>query len=181
MAPWVFAAPAIGFALLPSVVGAEHASDGIALTATITMLCALAGVLVQPLARRLDTSGRSNLAAITGLLVVTAGLALAALTAHAHETWLLVPSAIILGAAYGLCLVAGLVEIQRLAGQRAVGGLTAIFYSVSYLGFAAPYLLALAAHLASDTILLTITAALALCAAALIARQSAGYGGARRA
>jgi MFS family permease len=32
-APWVFAAPAIAFALLPSVVGADRASDGVALTA----------------------------------------------------------------------------------------------------------------------------------------------------
>lgn len=38
MAPWVFAAPAIAFALLPSVVGAQHAADGIAVTAAITSL-----------------------------------------------------------------------------------------------------------------------------------------------
>ena len=46
MAPWVFAAPAIAFALLPSVVGAAHAEDGAAVTAAITALCALAGVLI---------------------------------------------------------------------------------------------------------------------------------------
>jgi hypothetical protein len=28
MAPWVFAAPAVAFALLPSVVGANHAPTG---------------------------------------------------------------------------------------------------------------------------------------------------------
>ncbi|HEY1567136.1 MAG TPA: MFS transporter, partial [Solirubrobacteraceae bacterium] len=33
MAPWVFAAPAVAFALLPTVVGAANATDGIALTA----------------------------------------------------------------------------------------------------------------------------------------------------
>src|SRR4029077_405680 len=37
MAPWVFAAPAVAFALLPSVVGAAHATDGIALTAVVAM------------------------------------------------------------------------------------------------------------------------------------------------
>jgi MFS family permease len=35
MAPWVFAAPAIAVALLPNVVGANHAADGIALVATV--------------------------------------------------------------------------------------------------------------------------------------------------
>jgi hypothetical protein len=44
---------------------------------------------------------------------------------------------------------------------------------MSYLGFAAPYLLSLAAHLAGYPILLTITAALALDTAALVTRRSA--------
>jgi MFS family permease len=173
MAPWVFAAPAIAFALLPSVVGADQASDGIALTAAITSLCAVAGVLVQPLARRLDTGAQDNRVATTGLLVLVAGLALGAVTAQAGHAWLLVPSAIVLGSAYGLCLVAGLVEIQRIADQRALAGLTAAYYALTYLGFAAPYLLALGAHLASYSTLLIATAALALGTAAIVSRRSA--------
>jgi MFS family permease len=179
MAPWVFAAPAIAFALLPSVVGADHATDGIALTASITMLCALAGVLVQPLARRLDAHGASNRAATTGLLVLVAGLAIGAATAQAHETWLLVPSSIVLGCAYGLCLVAGLVEIQRLADPGSLAGLTATYYALSYLGFAAPYLISLGAHVASYSTLLAIAAALALVTAAVVTRQRVPSSGAR--
>jgi MFS family permease len=174
MAPWVFAAPAIAFALLPSVVGAGHATDGIALTATITALCALAGVLIQPLARRLDTRSRRNRAAITGLLVLAAGLVLGAVTAQAQQVWLLVPCAIVLGSAYGLCLVAGLVEIHRLADDRTLAGLTATYYALTYLGFAAPYLIVLAAQVASYAILLTVAAALALGTAALITRGDTG-------
>ncbi len=173
MAPWVFVAPAVAFALLPSVVGAEHATDGIALTAAITALCALAGVLVQPLARRLDAGGRGNRAATAGLLVIVAGLVLAAVTAHAGQPWLLAPCAIVLGSGYGLCLVAGLVEIQRIAGPRALGGLTAMYYTLCYLGFAAPSLIVLAAHLASYALLLVIVAALALGTAALVTRAAA--------
>src|SRR6185312_8000829 len=37
-APWVFAAPAIAFALLPAVVGADHAADGTAFVAAVTAL-----------------------------------------------------------------------------------------------------------------------------------------------
>jgi MFS family permease len=175
MAPWVFAAPAIAFALLPSVVGADHAIDGIALVAAITTLTAVAGVLIQPLARRLEVRAASNRAGITGLLVLAGGLALAAATAQAQRDWLLVPCAVVLGCAYGLCLVAGLIEVQRIADNHALARLTAAYYALTYLGFAAPYLLALAAHLASYSLLLLITAALALATAGLVARHSARH------
>jgi hypothetical protein len=170
LAPWVFAAPAIAFALLPSVVGAAHAANGIALSAAVTALTALCGVLVQPLARRLDARGRGNRAATAGLLVLTAALLLGAVTAADRQVWLLIPCAIVFGGAYGLCLVAGLVEVQRIAGPHALGGLTAAFYMIAYLGFAVPSLLVLAAHLASYAILLTLTAALALVTAGVVTR-----------
>jgi MFS family permease len=163
-APWVFAAPAIAFALLPAVVGADHATDGTAFVAAITALTAFSGVLVQPLARRLE-----HLAGVGGLLVLAAGLALAAVTAEAQLIWLLVPCAIVLGCAYGLCLVAGLVEVQRLASGHDLARLTASFYAFTYIGFAAPYALALGAHVAGYDVLLTSTAALALATAAVVA------------
>jgi len=170
MAPWVFATPAIAFALLPSVVEAGSATAGIALVAVVTSLTAFAGVLIQPLARRLDADAHRNRAAIVGLLVGAAALGLAAITAQTEAIWLLVPCAILFGSAYGLCLVAGLVEVGRLADKDALAGLTAAYYALTYLGFAAPYLFALAAHLASYPTLLTITAALALATAAIVSR-----------
>jgi MFS family permease len=162
MAPWVFAAPAIAFALLPSVVGAEHAPDGTAVVAAVTALCALTGVAVQPLARRLDAQARRDWAAPVGLAVLATGLALGAATTAMDRLWLLLPCAVVLGAAYGLCLVAGLVQVQRLAPADGLAQLTAVYYLVTYTGFAAPYLLALGAHLASYSTLLLITAGLAL-------------------
>ena len=63
-------------------------------------------------------------------------------------------------------------EIQRLADQGALARLTAAYYALTYLGFAAPYLLALGARLTSYSILLTITAALALSTAAYATRRS---------
>ena len=164
------AAPAIAFALLPAVVGADDTADGIALTAAITALCALAGVLVQPVARRLDAGERPSGAATTGLVVLVAGLLLAAVTTLTGQAWLLVPTAIVLGSAYGLCLVAGLVEIQRLADGQARAGMTAAYYTLTYLGFGAPYLLAIATHVARYPILLSIAALLALATAAHITR-----------
>jgi hypothetical protein len=173
MAPWVFAAPAVAFALLPSVVGAERATDGIGLVAAITALCAVAGVLIQPLAHRLEGRARHNRAATTGLLVLVVGLGLGAVAAWAHQSWLLVPCAIVLGSAYGLCLVAGLIEVQRLADKDALASMTAAYYTLTYLGFAVPYLLTLGAHVLSYPALLLITGALALATASLVRLRSA--------
>jgi hypothetical protein len=52
-------------------------SNGIALTAAIAALCALAGILAQPLARWLDLRPGRNRAAAAGLLVLAAELVLA--------------------------------------------------------------------------------------------------------
>jgi predicted MFS family arabinose efflux permease len=167
LAPWVFAAPAIAFAFLPSVVGAGEAADGIALTAAITALCALAGVLIQPVARRLTGS-----AGAIGLVVLAGGLALGAVAAQTRSIWLLLPCAIVLGCAYGLGLVAGLAEVQRIADPAAAGALTAVFYALCYLGFAAPFVLTLGAGLAPYPTLLSIGAALALGTALVITRAT---------
>lgn len=175
-APWVFTAPAIAFALLPSVVGAERVAHGVALTAVVTSLCALAGVLVQPLARRVAGDGGARVT-VAGLLVLVGGLVLAAVTARAGEVWLLVPCALVLGAAYGLCLVGGLAEVQGLADPRSLASMTASYYLLTYLGFAAPFALSLAAHVVSYTTLLAGAALLALATAGLVAvRISSGAG-----
>jgi MFS family permease len=180
MAPWVFAAPAIAFALLPSVVGADRLPDGIALTAAITALTALAGVFIQPFARRLDRHGTGSRAALAGLLALAVGLVLGAITSEAQQAWLLVPCAVVLGCAYGLCLVAGLIEVQRIAEPRALARLTAAFYALTYVGFAAPFVLALAAHLVSYSVLLLVAAAISLLTAVVVTRgatrvSSTGY------
>ena len=172
MAPWVFAAPAVAFALLPSVLGANHATDGVALTAAITALVALAGVLIQPVARRLEARAGGVNAGTVGLGVVCAGLVLSAGAAQAGQIWMLVPCGLVLGAAYGLILVAGLLEVQRLAQDGGLAGLTAAFYVLTYLGFAAPYLLALASHAVGYPLLLTVTAALAAVTAMLVQRNT---------
>jgi MFS family permease len=172
MAPWVFAAPAISFALMPSVVGAGHVRDAIAVAAVVTTVTALSAVLVQPLARRLELRAAGNAAGVVGLAVLCAGLLLAAVTAHEQQVWLLLPGAVVFGSAMGLCLVAGLIEVQRLAVAGGQGGLTAVFYALTYAGFAAPFLLALAAPAAGYPLLLSLTAALALATAALVAHAS---------
>ena len=52
-------------------------------------------------------------------------------------------AAAVLGAGYGLLLVSGLQEVQRIAGPSGLAGLTAVYYSFTYLGFFVPAILAL--------------------------------------
>jgi MFS family permease len=172
LALWVFAAPAIAFALLPSVVGAAHAADGVALSAAVTTTTALAGVVIQPLARLLDERRRAIPTGVIGLLVLGVGLALAALTADMREIWLLIPCALLLGASYGLCLIAGLLEVQRLAPQQSLAQLTGIYYSIAYVGFGTPYLLALASVVVGYPLLLLASAGLVSMTAAWTQRAS---------
>lgn len=64
-------------------------------------------------------------------------------------------------------------EVQRLASPGHLAHLTAIYYTVTYLGFAAPYILALASHLAGYPVLLAVTAGLALLTVPVIRRPLA--------
>ncbi len=142
LAPWVFGAPAVALAVLPGVVASSVgplATVFAGVTAGLTLGC---GVLVQPLARRL---GRRNplVVAGVGVLVVAAGMALAALVAVTRSPALVLLAAPVLGSGYGLCLVFGLTEVGRIADRGELAGLSAVFYALTYVGFAAPYVIAL--------------------------------------
>jgi hypothetical protein len=173
LAPWAFAAPVIAFALLPAVTGVAQRDHGVILAAAITAITALSGAAVQPVARRLGLP--SVVLAGTGLVALAAGLGLGVATLDGPEDWLLVPTGLVLGCAYGLCLVAGLIEVQRLATARELAGATSVYYALTYLGFAAPYLLTRAHAVASYPTLLTLVAGLALATAVTIAVQNARH------
>jgi len=72
----------------------------------------------------------------------------------------------------GLCLVAGLLEVQRLAPQGGLGVLTSAYYALTYLGFAAPYLMTLASRATSYVMLLVIASGLAVLTAGVVTRGS---------
>ena len=59
-----------------------------------------------------------------------------------------------LGAGYGVCLVGGLLEVQRIAGPDELAGLNAVFYALTYVGFGLPIVLAELARFTSFTVLL---------------------------
>jgi hypothetical protein len=70
--------------------------------------------------------------------------------------------------------VAGLLEVQRLAPEGALASLTATFYAFTYLGFAAPYLLAVAANATSYAVLLVMASGLAIFTALMVGGAARG-------
>ncbi|MGQ4495457.1 MFS transporter, partial [Dermabacteraceae bacterium P13101] len=59
------------------------------------------------------------------------------------------------GCGYGLVLVGGLTEIQRIATPDDLAGLTGVYYSIAYLGFFTPMVLSLLElHLSYPTMFL---------------------------
>jgi drug/metabolite transporter (DMT)-like permease len=116
-------------------------------------------VLIQPLARRIDRA-RPGRGLLAGLAATLAGLGLAALGAALGNWPLALPADVLLGAGYGLCLVSGLLEVQALAAPAELASLTAIFYALTYVGFAAPLFIAELEHLMRPAVVLLTGAGL---------------------
>ena len=168
-APWVFAAPSIAFAVLPGLVAHRTGSFQVGFAALIAGMTLTLGILIQPLARRLDRADDVR-GTIAGLSAVCVGVVVGALAAHQQSWPLVIPAAMLLGCGYGLCLVSGLLEIQRLANPEDLASLTAIYYVLTYVGFAAPIVLAELERLTSAPTLLLLTAGLMLITIANIRR-----------
>ncbi|WP_083884290.1 MFS transporter [Nocardia higoensis] len=139
-AVWVFACSATAYAVLPSSMAEQVPGAPIAFSALLTVITLGCGFAIQSAARRIDRPGTARASAV-GLLLVTVGLLVAAFTFGTLTLWAAILTTVVLGAAYGITLVAGLQEVDRMAGPRDLAGLTAVFYSLAYLGFGLPALL----------------------------------------
>jgi MFS family permease len=171
LAPWVFAASNVSIAVLPSVVSGRTHGLGIAFAGLVAGVTLATGVLVQPIARRLDKDDDARGASV-GLAIVVLGMLLAALATHLVSPLLVLVAATVLGAGYGFCLVAGLLEVQRLAGPDDLAGLNAVFYVLTYVGFSVPVALAELDRLVSNPVLLLCLAGLAALSLMVVATQS---------
>ncbi|HWH19964.1 MAG TPA: hypothetical protein VN671_05490, partial [Solirubrobacterales bacterium] len=96
---------------------------------------------------------------ILGLGLIFLAAALCAVEAAVVSPELAIVIAIVAGLGYGIAIVSGLIEVQRMAGPDDLAGLTGIFCSLTYLGFLMPVALA---ALASSTSYVTLMAVVAL-------------------
>jgi MFS family permease len=144
LAPWVFGCAGSAYAILPGLMSAHADGRPIAFSALLTVLTLGCGVGVQVLGRAIDTS-RSARASVVALAIIVIGMGLGSLAAARLTLVIALIAAAVLGMGYGLALVAGLNEVQRIAGPDDLAGLTAVYYSCAYLGFFIPAVLAVLA------------------------------------
>lgn len=164
-APWIFGAAGVAYAIMPSI-AAPHLGDWTTVYATaLTVVTLGIGAAVQPLVKPIDrvTGGR---AILVGMTLMACGMGLAAVAALSENAVLPFVVAAVLGIAYGITVVAGLIQIQAIATPNDLAGLTGVYYSLAYLGFLLPALLAALLGIASyGTSLIAVTV---LCLASLI-------------
>ena len=134
--PMVFGSVALAIVVLPEeVTSARSLSAGFA--GLMTALSFSAGIAVQPLARRLSDVLTGTVA---GLACATAGAAVGIVAVASSDRVAAGAAAVLLGLAYGLCLVSGLRQVEHMARPDERGAVIACYYALAYLGFATPYL-----------------------------------------
>ncbi len=140
-APWVFGTCAVAYAVLPALLTPRTGGWEIVFAGVCCVVGLAAGFFVQTLGRKVDRPG-SPRATVLALTLVIAGMLLAALAAKVLTVPVAVIAAAVLGCGYGMALISGLLATQRIAGPRDLAGLTAVFYGLTYIGFASPAILA---------------------------------------
>ena len=160
MAPWIFGSAGIAYAIVPALVANRVGSWALLYTTGLTVLTLGCGVLVQPIARRLDDQSTAR-AIVVSMVLMALGVFASVVTAITREPLIAVIVAMLLGSAYGIAIVSGLLEIQRIAGPDELAGISGVYYSLAYIGFLLPALLAALSHFFSYPAMLTAVGVLA--------------------
>ncbi|MCJ1707553.1 MFS transporter [Microbacterium sp. VKM Ac-2923] len=165
LAPWVFAAPALSFAVGPSLVSGRLPGFTVGFATLVVVITLGAGWVTQFFSGHLATFLRGRMGVVGGSLIAL-GAVLLMPAAALQQVWIVLVAAPVFGAGYGLAMVAGLAAAQALATPRDLAGITAVYYSLTYLGFLLPAALAALTVFAPMWVLLGGTAAAcALCTA----------------
>lgn len=139
--PWLFVACGLAYGYLPVLLGDAAGGLGLAYATMLSVIALVSGALIQPVAKRIDSSSSArgivvSLATLTvGMLVMMAAVATDQLIVGAVAS-------VVFGAGFGIGLVSGLLEVQRIAPAADLAKLTGVFYAVAYLGFVVPTILA---------------------------------------
>jgi MFS family permease len=168
MAPWVFATAATAYAIVPGLLLKQVPGMVIGYSGLLCLVALGCGVAIQALGRRIDDPSSAR-AVVVGLTVTVPGIVLALLAVATQALWLSFVAAAVLGAAYGLLMLSGLQEIQRFARPDDLAGLTAVYYSLTYIGFFLPAAMAALSAWFSYPALLGAVAVIAVLALVLVA------------
>ncbi|WP_280463708.1 MFS transporter [Nocardia carnea] len=174
MAPWIFGSAAVAYAIMPQLVGDRVGQWSLVYSTTLTVGALVAGTLVQPLAKRLDRTSSAR-AVIASMTLMPLGLLISMFAAIVRSPALALTAAVALGCAYGIALVSGLLELQRIAAPHELAALTGAYYALAYLGFLLPSLLSLLNPVAGYPVLLGALVIVALSGTAVILRYSRAH------
>ena len=138
-APFVFGSMSMAIVVLPEEVTSASTLSA-AFAGLMTALAFAAGIGVQPAARVLaERSDRLGILAGTG--AAAAGAAVSAVAVAGPDRVLAGLGAVLLGLAYGLCLVCGLHQAEQLSDATDRGAVLSCYYVLAYLGFSLPYVM----------------------------------------
>ncbi|HET6499814.1 MAG TPA: MFS transporter [Amycolatopsis sp.] len=167
--PWLFAAAALAYGYLPVLLAKATGRWGLAYATLLTVLTLGTAALVQPWAKRIHSPDSAR-GLFTALASITAGIALAGITAWRTSVPLGIVTGIVLGVGIGLGMVSGLLEVQRIATRTDLAGLTGVFYALAYAGFLTPTVMAaISSWVPTVPLFFALAVLAALCCAALLA------------
>lgn len=171
-APWVFGTAGVAYAIIPGQLAENVQGAPVAFSALLSLVTLGSGFVVQQLARRIYVPGSIILAKLAYSLILV-GMVLATVTmlligSPAWSITMGIVSAITLGAAYGMTLQCGLLEVQRYAHSTNLAAFTAVFYTLAYLGFGFPMVLSALADTFSYPLMLGVGAFVAAASGVLM-------------
>ncbi|AZZ51609.1 MFS transporter [Rathayibacter festucae] len=169
LAPWVFAAPALSFAVGPSLVADRLPGLTVGFATLVTVITLGCGWVTQLFSGPLLALLRGRGALVGGALTALGALLLIP-AAVGQQLWPVLVAAPVFGCGYGLAMVSGLTASQALVETRDLASVTAVYYSVTYAGFLVPAILAALAVALPMPLLLAATALAILACVALAAR-----------
>jgi MFS family permease len=156
VAPWAFGFAAVTVAILPGLMR-PHVERPVLYASFVIVTTLFTGVLVQPLTTRIGS--RADLLGLAlGALGTFAGAEAVALGSPS----LVFGAAVLIGAGYGLVITTGLREIAVRVPKQHLGTAVVIYYVLTYVGFALPFVHALVAKSYGDVLTLRVTAGVAL-------------------
>lgn len=171
LAPWIFTSASVAFVVIPETMAHQLGHWSLLYATGLTVLTLGTGLAIQPAGRRLDHVHRPD-AILAALVLVAIGVAVAALSVSIPSPWLGAGAAVVLGLAFGTALIAGLLELQRISDSEELAAMTGYYYSLAYLGFFVPTVLAVGQSWISLTTELVIIATIAVLLSATVALAS---------
>ena len=156
VAPWAFGFPAVTIAILPGLMRA-HVAHPIIYSGLVIATTLATGVAVQPLTKRLNRGGD-----LLGLAIGALGIGVGAYAVAIGSPGWVFAVAILVGAGYGLVMTTGLLEISQRVARESRGTAVGIYYVLTYIGFALPFVDALASRRLGDATTLALAGAAAV-------------------